>query len=76
LKWIETKDSWDYEEAPKEWLRNKEYMMAAVKKDEAVLEFASDNLKDDNEVILAALSKSGSSIFKCPNSELSYNNNS
>ena len=63
LKWIETKDSWDYEEAPNEWLKDKEFMMVAVKKDEAVLEFASDNLKDDNELILWAISKSGSALF-------------
>ncbi len=59
LKWIETKDSWDYEEAPKEWLDSKDFILAAMKKDESILEYVSENLKNDKELILAAVSKNG-----------------
>ena len=62
LKWIETKDSWDYEEAPKEWLDSKDFILVAMKKDESILEYVSENLKDDKELILAAVSKNGSAF--------------
>ena len=62
LKWIETKDSWDYEEAPKEWLDSKDFILAAMKKDESILEYVSENLKDDKELILAAVSKNGGAL--------------
>ena len=59
LKWIEKKDAWDYEEAPKEWLHSKEFILNAVKKDENTLEFASDELKNDKEIVKAAVLKNG-----------------
>lgn len=59
LKWIEKKDSWDYEEAPKEWLHSKEFILNAVKKDENTLEFASDELKNDLEIVKTAVLKNG-----------------
>jgi len=59
LKWIEKKDSWDYEEAPKEWLHSKEFILNAVKKDESTLEYASDELKNDKEIVKAAVLKNG-----------------
>ena len=62
LKWIETKDSWDYEEAPKEWLDSKDFILAAMKKDESILEYVSENLKDDKELILAAVSVNGGTL--------------
>jgi hypothetical protein len=62
LKWIETKDSWDYEEAPKEWLDSKDFILVAMKKDESILEYVSENLKDDKELILAAVSKNGGAL--------------
>ena len=62
LKWIETKDSWDYEEAPKEWLDSKDFILIAMKKDESILEYVSENLKDDKELILAAVSKNGGAL--------------
>ena len=57
LKWIETKDSWDYEEAPKEWLDSKEFMLAAVSKNGRAFEYASDKLKADNEIIWVAITQ-------------------
>ena len=62
LKWIETKDSWDYEEAPKEWLDSKDFILVAMKKDESILEYVSENLKNDKELILAAVSKNGGAL--------------
>jgi hypothetical protein len=62
LKWIETKDSWDYEEAPKEWLDSKDFILVAMKKDESILEYVSEKLKDDKELILAAVSKNGGAL--------------
>lgn len=62
LKWIETKDSWDYEEAPKEWLDSKDFILAAMKKDESILEYVSENLKNDKELILAAVSNNGAAL--------------
>jgi hypothetical protein len=62
LKWIETKDSWDYEEAPKEWLDSKDFILVAMKKDESILEYVSENLKDDKELILAAVSNNGAAL--------------
>lgn len=60
--WIETKDSWDYEEAPKEWLDSKDFIRVAMKKDEAILEYVSENLKNDKELILAAVSNNGAAL--------------
>ncbi len=62
LKWIETKDSWDYEEAPKEWLDSKDFILVAMKKDESILEYVSENLKNDKELILAAVSNNGAAL--------------
>ena len=62
LKWIETKDSWDYEEAPKEWLDSKDFILEAMKKDESILEYVSENLKNDKELILAAVSNNGGAL--------------
>jgi hypothetical protein len=59
LKWIEKKDAWDYEEAPKEWLHSKEFILNSVKKDENTLEFASDELKNDKEIVKTAVLKNG-----------------
>ena len=62
LKWIETKDSWDYEEAPKEWLDSRDFILEAMKKDESILEYVSENLKNDKELILAAVSNNGGAL--------------
>lgn len=58
-EWIKTKNSWDYEDAPKEWLNSKEFILNAVKKDESTLEYASDELKNDKEIVKAAILNNG-----------------
>ena len=55
LKWIKEKTTDDYKNAPKEWLESNEFMLAAVTKDGSYLKFASDKLKDDKEIVLAAV---------------------
>ena len=47
LKWIETKDSWDYEEAPKEWLDSKDLILVAMKKDESILGYSKKRLRSE-----------------------------
>jgi hypothetical protein len=61
-EWIEKKDYWDYEEAPKEWLQSKEFILEAVKKDGSLLEYASENLREDRDVVLAAVTNNGNSL--------------
>ena len=60
LKWIEgVRYNWDYEEAPKEWLDSKEFMLAVVTKDGSALKYASDKLKDDIDIVIAAIENGG-----------------
>ncbi len=62
LKWIEEK-SRDYEKVPKEWLDSKEFMLAAVNNDGRDLEFASDQLNGDAEIVLTAMSQDADALY-------------
>ncbi len=62
LQWIKEKSFWDYEMAPKEWLDSKEFILTAVKNDGRILQYASNNLKADIDIVLEAVKKDGESL--------------
>ena len=57
LQWIKEKSVWDYKMAPKEWLDSKEFILTAVKNDGMILQYASNNLKADIDIVLEAVKK-------------------
>jgi hypothetical protein len=62
LQWIKEKSVWDYEMVPKEWLDSKEFILTAVKNDGRILQYASNNLRVDIDIVLEAVKKDGESL--------------
>ena len=64
LKWIKEKNYYNFKEAPKEWLESNEFMLQTLtdNTDGRFLHYASEKLKDDREIVLAAVTKSGSAL--------------
>ena len=64
LKWIKEKNYYNFKEAPKEWLESNEFMLQTLtdNTDGRFLQYASEKLKDDREIVLAAVTKSGSAL--------------
>ena len=52
----------DEEKVPKAWLKNKSFMLQAVKSDGRALEYASDEIKSDRGIVLAAVKSDGSAL--------------
>ena len=62
LKWIKEKNYYNFKEPPKEWLESNEFMMQTLTKYGPLLQFASDKLKDDKEIVLVAVTNDGSAL--------------
>ena len=59
----------DEERVPKAWLKNKSFILQAVKSIGSALEYASDDLKSNREIVLAAV-KSDGRAFEYASDEL------